>query len=127
MSERDFRKQKGEEGEIHRTRSVTFTPSVSVAEPAKPKPMPEIVPSILSASPLNLHAPEFRPRANTLPTQPMSHSLPTNIPSHLERHGDKRQKRSDQGKRHGTARFFPAISKENLHEKVGYKNVCGLF
>lgn len=118
VSEKDFLKHKGQESTVHRSRSVTFTPSITVPEPRKPTAIPDFTPSILSASPFNLDAPEFRPRANTLPSRPISQSLPTNIPSQLERHDDHRKKRSARGKRHETTRFFPALSKENLSDKV---------
>lgn len=122
MSESDFLKQKADQGGMHRSRSVTFSPSVSVPEQSKSTaPAQQMNPTILSASPLSLSidAPEFRPRANTLPTNTESHSLPTNIPSHMDAFADKRHKRSDRGRKNvATARFYPAISKENLSDKV---------
>ncbi len=122
VSERDFLKQKGEQlGEKHRSRSVTFSSAPVVAPPpSKPFSVSQLNPVILSTSPLCIDAPEFRPRSSTLPTKTESHSLPTNIPSHLDKFADKRHKGSDRGKKpvRGTARFYPAISKENLGDKV---------
>ena len=119
MSEKDFLKQKGEcEQGIQRSRSVTFTSSLATSERSVPVAIPDFTPSILSSSPFNLNAPEFRPRASTLPSKVVSRSLPANIPSNKEFHYVRRKARVASSKRQGTTRFFPALSKENLNDKV---------
>lgn len=118
VSEKDFLKQKGEcEQGIQRSRSVTFTSSLANSEQSIPVAIPDLTPSILSSSPFNLNAPEFRPRTNTLPSRVVSRSLPANIPSSREFHYVRKKSRVTSSKRQGTTRFFPALSKENLNDK----------
>ncbi|XP_031554953.1 la-related protein 1B-like [Actinia tenebrosa] len=68
---------------------------------------------------LSPNAEVFRPRSNTLPTEPLSRSLPTSVPespSHLQhtrRQGSRTPKRKDAK---AAPRFFPAFSKEKLNQ-----------
>eukprot|EP00794_Sanderia_malayensis_P006978 gene6978-7763_t len=125
VSEEDFLRHKKDQGDMQRSRSVTFSSATTFAPPppSKPAPISQLNPTILSASPLCIDAPEFRPRSNTLPIKTettQSHSLPTNISSHMDRLADRRHKTgADRGRdrSRGTARFYPAIAKEHMDDK----------
>ena len=71
----------------------------------------------LSPSPLCVDAFEFRLRARTVPA-PFSQSLPINAPS--DSNNNKRVRRGGRGRKGLKAAplFFPAVSKENMSDKV---------
>ena len=75
---------------------------------------------LLPNTSLSPSAEVFRPRANTLPTDHMSRSLPTTVPESpqhgpYKRQGSRTPKRKDPK---AAPRFYPAISKENVNDQV---------
>lgn len=65
---------------------------------------------------LSPNAEVFRPRSNTVPTEPLSRSLPTTVPESPARHrmqGSRTPKRKDVKV---APRFFPAYSKEKMNQ-----------
>ena len=120
-------KQKEGLEDLQRARSLTFSPSTTEPETItvptiSTETVKELNPVILSSSPLCVDAPEFRPRARTVPA-PLSQSLPTNVPSDPSHY--KRVRRGGRGRKDLKAapRFFPAISKENISDKVSQMEI----
>jgi len=94
-------------------------------EAARPRSSTEIdkvarnvteVPTVPHVS-LSPNAEVFRPRSSTVPTEPLSRSLPASVPeSPAQRHrlqGSRTPKRKDVKV---APRFFPAFSKEKLNQ-----------
>lgn len=107
-----------------------FNSKKDALEAARPRSLTEIdkagrTPNIHALPHVSLspNAEVFRPRSNTLPTEPLSRSLPTSVPEppghlqHTRRQGSHTPKRKDAK---AAPRFFPALSKEKLNQVTSY-------
>lgn len=109
---------------MSKTKSMTLSSSLiqkSEEEPKSSLPVKEVSTSILSSTSLHVNAPEFKPRPRN-DNAPLSSSLPSTIPNFISKH--PRRNRNDytshpsRGRRRNVPRFYPAIVKDDLHNKV---------